>query len=62
MTWLSENRVWVLFFAGFIAMHLFGHGGHGKRGGGCGGGKHDAEPARKDDTNQQSSRRSGHQH
>jgi len=34
MDWLSQNWIWLLFFAGFIAMHLFGHGGHGGHGGG----------------------------
>jgi hypothetical protein len=29
MEWISQNWVWVLFFVAFIAMHLFGHGGHG---------------------------------
>ena len=28
MTWLSANWFWVLTFIGFIAMHMFGHGGH----------------------------------
>ena len=32
MAWLSENWVWVLVGAGFIAMHMFGHGGHGGQG------------------------------
>ncbi len=26
MEWFSQNWVWVLFVAGMIAMHLFGHG------------------------------------
>ena len=34
MEWLSQNWVWVLLFAGMIAMHLFGHGRHGGHGGG----------------------------
>lgn len=29
MQWVLENWVWVLFGVGMIAMHLFGHGGHG---------------------------------
>ena len=29
MDWLAQNWLWVLFAAAFIAMHLFGHGGHG---------------------------------
>jgi len=48
MEWLSQNWVWVLFFAGMIAMHMFGHGGHGGHGGGCGGGHNDSKPAGKD--------------
>lgn len=37
MAWLTENWIWVLFGVAFIAMHLFGHGGHGgSRGGGHG--------------------------
>jgi hypothetical protein len=34
MDWLSQNWIWVLVFAAFIGMHLFGHGGHGGHGGG----------------------------
>ena len=34
MDWLAQNWVWVLVFAAFIGMHLFGHGGHGSHGGG----------------------------
>lgn len=47
MNWLTENWIWVLFGVGFIAMHLFGHGGHGGGGGCCGGGgrKNTVEPA-----------------
>ena len=29
MEWLTANWFWVLIFAAFIGMHLFGHGGHG---------------------------------
>lgn len=29
MEWLSENWVWVLIGIAFVAMHMFGHGGHG---------------------------------
>lgn len=29
MDWLAENGFWVLIGIVFIAMHLFGHGGHG---------------------------------
>ncbi|MGV8893193.1 MAG: hypothetical protein ACOH2K_09700 [Burkholderiaceae bacterium] len=38
MTWLAENWIWVLFGVAFVAMHLFGHGGHGGGHGSCGGG------------------------
>lgn len=34
MDWLAQNWVWVLVFAAFIGMHLFGHGGHGGHSGG----------------------------
>lgn len=35
MAWLTANWFWVLIFIAFIAMHLFGHGGHsGHRAGG----------------------------
>ena len=33
MGWLSQNWIWVLIFAAFIGMHMFGHGGHGGHGG-----------------------------
>lgn len=29
MDWLLANWFWILIFVLFIAMHLFGHGGHG---------------------------------
>ena len=29
MEWFSQNWVWVLFAVGMVAMHMFGHGGHG---------------------------------
>ncbi len=29
MQWLVTNWLWVLIGIAFIAMHLFGHGGHG---------------------------------
>jgi hypothetical protein len=60
MEWLSQNWVWVLLFAGFIAMHMFGHGGHGSHGGRSGG-RSDPKPAGKDDV-QGTSKQSGHQH
>ena len=55
MEWLAQNWIWVLFFAGFIAMHMFGHGGHG--------GRHDdAKPVGKDRTQRAPGQGSGHQH
>ncbi len=33
MEWARENWIWILVFAVFIGMHLFGHGGHGGHGG-----------------------------
>ncbi|GMQ89936.1 MAG: hypothetical protein BMS9Abin10_0273 [Gammaproteobacteria bacterium] len=32
MAWLTDNWVWVLLGVGMVAMHLFGHKGHGGRG------------------------------
>ncbi len=31
MQWLLDNWIWVLLGGGMLAMHLFGHGGHGKK-------------------------------
>lgn len=28
MEWIIENWFWILVFVGFLALHLFGHGGH----------------------------------
>lgn len=28
MECLTQNGFWVVIFAAFVAMHLFGHGGH----------------------------------
>ena len=41
MEWFSQNWVWVLFFAGMVAMQMFGHGGHGGHGDGRGDGRTD---------------------
>ncbi|MFK5997111.1 MAG: hypothetical protein QM492_03280 [Rhodobacterales bacterium] len=47
MQWIVENWVLVALGGGMIAMHLFGHRGHGsKGGGGCCGGK--TKPKQKD--------------
>ncbi len=29
MAWFAANWFWVLILIAFIAMHMFGHGGHG---------------------------------
>ena len=42
MQWLLDNWFIVLLGGGMIAMHLFGHGGHG---GGHKGGKHTQDQA-----------------
>ena len=57
MEWLSENWVWVLFGGGFIAMHMFGHGGHGR-----GGHREEEKPAGKDGKPRPSKQGSDHQH
>jgi len=31
MEWLTENIYWILIGIAFIAMHIFGHGGHHKK-------------------------------
>ncbi len=64
MEWLSENWIWVLLIAAFIAMHMFGHGrhgGHGGHGGSSDGDNKHAKPASKDDV-QRTTKQSGHQH
>ncbi len=61
MEWLLQNWVWVLFFAGFIAMHLFGHGGHGSHGRHRDG-RNDPKPAKKDSVQRNSEQGPGHQH
>ena len=55
MEWLSQNWVWVLFFIGFIAMHIFGHGGHG-------GSHNESMPAHKDDLQPPLKKESSHKH
>ena len=55
MAWLSQNWVWVLFFVAFVAMHLFGHGGHG-------GGHNTPQPPSKDGEQGNTEPGSGHQH
>ena len=29
MAWVTANGFWILILIVFVAMHLFGHGGHG---------------------------------
>jgi len=58
MEWLSQNWIWVLLFAGFIAMHMFGHGGHGKHGNG----HSEPKPASKDSVQRGPEKGQGHQH
>lgn len=64
MTWFTANWFWVLIFVLFIAMHLFGHGGHGGGHGGHGGG--DRQPIRgeieKDEAQGRGANTGGHQH
>ena len=67
MAWLLQNWVFVLFMAAFIAMHLFGHGGHGRRGGHSGHGRRpgetDRDSALPDESGAASGARpTGHQH
>ncbi|GBD89773.1 hypothetical protein BMS3Abin04_00485 [bacterium BMS3Abin04] len=31
MNWLAENWFWLLVVVVFIAVHFWGHGGHGKQ-------------------------------
>jgi len=62
MEWFSQNWVWVLFFAGMIGMHMFGHGGHGGHSGGCGASHGDPKPADKDSGKRTAEQGPGHQH
>ena len=59
MEWLRQNWVWVLFIAAFLAMHLFGHGGHG---GHRGGGHDDRKPGDRDSERRASQEPQGHHH
>ena len=55
MEWLAQNWVWILFFVGMIAMHMFGHGGHG-------GSRTDPKPKRKDSEQHTSEQGPEHKH
>ena len=59
MAWLTANWFWVLIFIAFIAMHMFGHGGHatGDRPRGADRAEPDESPERGSDD-----RASGHRH
>jgi hypothetical protein len=59
MTWVTANWFWILVFGAFIAMHMFGHGGHG------GGGHRDGMDMKEDDEAQKdivNKSSSGHRH
>ena len=58
MDWLSQNWIWILVFAAFIGMHLFGHGHHG--GHGHGRSKQDRPPREAEPGD--SEQRQGHHH
>ena len=58
MEWISQNWVWVLFFAGMVAMHLFGHGAHG----GHGDDQNGPKPQSKDNEQRTSEQGPGHKH
>ena len=32
MAWFTANGFWLVIFIAFIAIHMFGHGGHSGRG------------------------------
>ena len=61
MEWLSQNWVWLLFFAGMVAMHMFGHGGHGGHGGHAGD-QNDLKGASKDRVSRPPEQEPGHHH
>jgi hypothetical protein len=64
MKWILQNWVWVLLGAGFISMHLFGHGSHGGHGGHSDHNNvaNDPEPRGKDNIRSDSDKGSGHHH
>ncbi len=64
MEWIVENWFWILLGLAFIAMHLFGHGGHGSH---SGHGGHDSHGGQEDNRNEKEPQKrsdvgSGHQH
>lgn len=63
MDWLLANWFWILIAGLFIAMHLFGHGGHG--GGGNQQGNENAKQANGSETPSRPAANTGaggHQH
>lgn len=48
MQWLANNWIWIALALGFLALHMFSHGGHGHGRGHAGHGRdrNDAEPSR----------------
>lgn len=62
MDWFSQNWVWLLLFAGFVAMHMFGHGGHGGHGGAGDASHDDPKPKSRDGAQQTSEQKPRHQH
>ena len=58
MAWFSQNQIWVHFFIAFIAMYMFGHGGHA----GYGGNNNEFLTPGKDGDKDDSEHKTGHQH
>lgn len=58
MAWISENWFWLLLGVGFIAMHMFGHGGHENHGDDS----DEEKSAHKSGKQRTSKQGSGHQH
>ena len=64
MAWFTANWFWVVIFIAFIAMHLFGHGGHGGSGHGKGDRQRSRDGSPKDEAQGRVANTSsgGHQH
>jgi hypothetical protein len=60
MDWALENWFWILIFVLFIAMHLFGHGGH--IGHGRGDGERDGNERENDKAERGSINKTPHEH
>ena len=64
MDWVSANWFWILIAIAFVAMHLFGHGSHGRHGG-CGHGSHgrdDPQSNRDPSQKREEEQPGGHRH